>query len=77
MDAKSNEMHDLNELTGRVTSLELQFVQFRDEVRAEFSATRAELGENMRAGDEETRRLMRVLSEDLVERITLRGAAVA
>ena len=69
MDAKSTEMQDLSELTGRVTSLELQFVQFRDEVRAEFSATRAELGEKMHAGDEETRRLMRVLYEDLVERI--------
>ena len=69
MDAKSNEMQDLTELTTRVTSLELQFVQFRDEVRGEFSTTRAELRDEMRAGDEETRRLMRVLYEDLVERI--------
>jgi hypothetical protein len=55
-------------------------------MRAEFSATRAELRKEMRdgddetrrtlreeirAGDEETRTLMRVLHEDLVARIAL------
>lgn len=93
MDAKSNEMQNLDELADRVTSLEVQIVQLRDEMRAEFSATRAEaregnedtrhtLREEIRAGDQETRRLiyslhdeamtqMRVLHEDLVERIKL------
>ena len=39
----------------RVGGVELQLVQLREEMRAEFSATRAE----MRAGDEETRRVLR------------------
>ena len=57
----------LETLPERVTAVELQLVQLRDEMRVEFSATRAE----MRAGDEETRRYMRVLYEDLVARISL------
>jgi len=95
VETKSNEMQDLSDLANRVTSLEVQFVQLRDEMRAEFSAVRAEiregdeetrrtLREEIRAGDEETRRLMyslhdeamaqmRVLHEDLVERIKLIG----
>src|SRR3954469_25780302 len=67
MEAKSNEMQDLHELPGRVAALESQFHQFRDEVRAEFSATRETLRGDIRAGADETRRLMRVLHEDLVE----------
>ena len=66
--------NDLRGLSGRmdalevrVTSLDERFQQFQVEVRAEFSATRAEI----REGDEETRRLMRVLFEDLVHRISL------
>jgi predicted nucleic acid-binding Zn-ribbon protein len=47
--------------------LEAQIVQLRDEMPSEFSAVRAE----MRAGDEETRRLMRVLHEDVIARIAL------
>ena len=71
MGAKSNEMQDLSELSGRVAALESQFQQFRDEVRAEFSATREDLQGKISAGDEETRTLMRVLHEDLVHRISL------
>ena len=56
----------LETLPERITAVELQLVQLRDEMRGEFSATRAE----MRAGDEETRRYMRVLYEDLVKRIS-------
>jgi hypothetical protein len=59
----------LEQLPDRVTAVEVQIVQLRNEVRAEFSATRAE----GRAGDEETRRYMRVLYEDLVERIEVLG----
>ena len=51
----------------RVTELDRQFQQFRVEVRDEFSSTR----EQIRDGDEGTRRLMRVLHEDLVARIAL------
>ena len=63
-----------NELRGmpeRVTALDAQFQQFRIEVRDEFSATREQLQKEIQEGDEETRRLMRVLHEDLVVRIAL------
>src|SRR5215467_9159101 len=43
-----NEMQALRCLPDRVTSLESQMVQFRAEVRAEFSATRKELREEFR-----------------------------
>ena len=54
----------------RLGAVELQLVQLREEMRAEFSATRAEmrtadegslrtLREEIRAGDEETRRTLR------------------
>jgi predicted phage gp36 major capsid-like protein len=74
----------LEQLPERVTALEVQIVQLRDEMRAEFSATRAEaregdeetprvLRDEIRAGDQETRRFMRVLHEDLVARIEILG----
>jgi len=74
----------LERLPDRVTALEVQVVELRGEMRAEFSATRAEtregderviqtLREEIRAGDEETRRFMRILYEDLVERIEILG----
>ena len=74
----------LEQLPDRVTALELQIVQLRDEMRAEFSATRAEaragdeetrrvLRDEIRAGDQETRRFMRILHEDLVGRIEILG----
>lgn len=85
----------LEQLPVRMTALESQFVQLRDEMRAEFSAIRAEgragdvesvrllreeiragdeetrrvLREEIRSGDEETRRYMRVLHEEVIERI--------
>lgn len=37
-----NEMQALRDLPGRLTSLEAQMMQFRAEVRGEFSATREE-----------------------------------
>jgi len=74
----------LEQLPERVTALEAQIVQLRDEMRAEFSATRAEaragdehvvrsLREEIRAGDEETRRFVRILHEEVIERIKLLG----
>jgi predicted phage gp36 major capsid-like protein len=74
----------LEQLPDRVAAVEQQIVQLRDEMRAEFSATRAEaragderviqtLREEIRAGDEETRRFMRILHEDLVARIEILG----
>ena len=60
-------MHTLAGLPDRVALLEGQIAQFRAEVRVEFSAVR----EEMRAGDEETRRHMRVLHEEVIARIAL------
>jgi hypothetical protein len=45
----------LETLPEGVSAVELQLVQLRDEMRAEFSALRGD----MRAGDEETRRTLR------------------
>src|SRR6266705_210754 len=45
----------LEQLPGRVDALTLQVSQLRDEMHAEFSAVRGEI----RAGDEETRRVLR------------------
>jgi hypothetical protein len=56
-------------LPERMASLESQFQQFRSDVREEFSALRMEI----RTGDEETRRFMRVLHEDVISRIAAIG----
>ncbi len=66
-----HKMQSLEGLPDRVASLELQIVQFRAEVRAEFSAVREEMRAEIRAGDEETRREMRVLHEEVISRIAL------
>ncbi len=47
----------------------MTLVGLRDELRAEFSAIRADLRQEIRDGDEETRRQMRVLFEEMVARI--------
>ena len=54
-----------------IASVELQIVQLRDEMRLGFSAVRQEI----REGDEETRRYMRVLHEDVIARIAALGEA--
>ena len=65
----------------RITGLESQILQLNVEMRAGFSAVPQEvatvisqleegLGELIRSGDEETRRYMRVLHEDVIERIS-------
>ncbi len=74
----------LERLPARMEALELQILQFREEVRAEFIATRRELRQEMagqgtslravlsaeiRAGDEETRREMHALHQDTLARI--------
>lgn len=76
----------LEQLPERVTALEAQIVQLRDEMRVEFSATRAEtragdermiqtLRQEIRDGDEETRRFMRILHEEVLERMKFLGGA--
>ena len=75
-----NEMQGLRGLPERVKLLEENILQFRAEVRDEFSALRKEMrGEiqgmaqtlraELRAGDAETRRYMRVLHEEVLSRI--------
>ena len=61
----------LQKLPARMDTFELQFLQFREEVRVEFSATREQLQAEIRAGDEESRRYMRVLHEEVISRIAL------
>ena len=74
----------LETLPARVAAVELQILQLRDEVRGEFSALRREIADGadllrnelraeIRQGDEETRRYMRVLHEDVIARITALG----
>jgi dephospho-CoA kinase len=43
--------------------------EFRGEIRAEGAAIRSELRAEIRAGDEETRRYMSVLHEEVLSRI--------
>ena len=77
-------VQNLSDLPARVASLDGQLLQFREEVRGEFSAVRAE----MRAGDQQTRDElrtemramkdelgtdMRVLHEEVLERIAVLG----
>jgi hypothetical protein len=71
-----NEMQGLRGLPERVASLEENILQFRAEVRGEFSAVRQDmqgivqmLRAEIRAGDAETRRYMRVLHEEVLSRI--------
>ena|SRR6187200_581973 len=66
-----HKMQSLEGLPDRVASLEVKILQFRTEVRAEFSAVREELRAEIRAGDEETRRQMRVLHEEVIARFAL------
>jgi hypothetical protein len=61
---------------GRVARVESQISQLRSEMHDEFFAIRSEMRDEfaavrteIRTGDEETRRFMRVLHEDLVSRI--------
>ena len=73
-------VESLETLPARVSAVELQIVQLRQDMNAGFSAIRddiravdesirADLRAEIRAGDEETRRFMRVLHEDVIARI--------
>jgi hypothetical protein len=92
----------LETLPARVAAVELQILQLRQEMRAEFSAMRQELTAlfrtelkgtaesltepltesltrslraEIREGDEETRRYMRVLHEEVIARLAALGDA--
>jgi hypothetical protein len=62
-------MERLEELPEALASLASQVSHFRDEMRVELSALRADV----RAGDDETRRYMRILYEDALDRISRVG----
>ncbi len=63
------------ELASRVSQLggemRVGFSAIRDEIRAGDEETRRQLREEIRIGDEETRTQMRILHEDVIERIAL------
>ena len=74
----------LEQLPERVRAVELQIVQLREDLHGEFSALATGLRSEIRAGDEETRRVlreemrelfadnqrqMRILHEDVIARI--------
>jgi cell division protein FtsB len=63
------QMAEMRELPARVTNLESQIVQLRQEMRDEFSAIRHEL----KAADDDTRVFMRILHEDVLTRIRVTG----
>jgi hypothetical protein len=82
------QVSSLEELPGRVTSLELQLLEFRGEVRVEFSAVKTDIQsikddvrllkddlrvfrEDFTARLDQTNRDMRVLHEDVIQRLVL------
>jgi hypothetical protein len=67
------QMEGLRGLPDRVAAVEVQIVQLRVDMNVGFSALGKELRGEIKAGDEETRRLMRVLHEEVIARIALLG----
>ena len=76
------QMQDLKDLPGRVSAVESQILQLRDEMRSEFSATRSdlrgefqreihrlreELRDDIRIGVEESQNLARLLHADAIQ----------
>ena len=59
VDLVEKKMEALETLPDRVTRVELQLVHLRDDIRAGDEETRRVLREEIRAGDEETRRALR------------------
>jgi len=62
-------MDALEHLPAQVANLATQISQFREEVDRALSAVRQDLRAEMREGDDETRRYMRVLHEEVIERL--------
>jgi hypothetical protein len=69
MDMLERRVEILERLPDRVTAVESQIVLLRDEMRIGFSATRDELTRRMESLFDANERHMRLLHEDLVERI--------
>jgi hypothetical protein len=67
-------VEELQALPTRMEAVELQIQQLRDEMREGFSANDrrfTELERQIGEGDQETRRYMRVLHEEVLARISL------
>jgi hypothetical protein len=75
MDRLERRVEILEQLPERVTALESQIVLLRDEMRSEFSATRNDLTARMEFLFGQNERHMRLLHEDLIERIANIGDA--
>jgi hypothetical protein len=69
MEIIERKMASLESLPGRMRAVEFQIVHLRDEMREQFSTVRHELRVEIQAGDEETRRYMRLLHEEVLARI--------
>ena len=69
MDKLERRVEILERLPDRVTALESQIVLLRDEMRIGFSETRDKLTQRMESLFDANERHMRLLHEDLVERI--------
>lgn len=74
--ALERDVETLRALPDRVATLEERIVQLQSDLRGEFSAIRHEMHRlaetlriEIRAGDSETRRYMRVLHEEVLSRI--------
>jgi hypothetical protein len=67
-----HKVDELATLPSRIGSVEQELKVFRADVHGEFAVVRAQI----REGDEETRRYMRVLYEDLVARIKVMGEGI-
>lgn len=81
VDRLEQRMDALETLPAQVANLATQILQFREDVDRALSAVRQDLGaemavqgnqlrHEMREGDEETRRFMRVLHEEVIERLS-------
>ena len=64
---------DVASMREEFTTLRADVAAFRGEVAANFDELRTAMRAEIRAGDEETRRQMRVLHEEVISRIALLG----
>jgi hypothetical protein len=64
-----------DEMRSEFSAVRREFDALRIDLRAELQSTAASLRAEIREGDEETRRLMRMLHEDVIARIAALGGA--
>jgi hypothetical protein len=68
---QEEQLEAIDRAPDRIAALELQLMQLREELRAEFSAVRVDI----RRSDEEVRRAVRVLHDNLIARLSAVGDA--